>query len=647
MEKQFSHEEQPWSGLVGDRGDLSHRVKDVPESPGVYVYRGVDGTVLYVGKAKNLRQRLRSYFGTNLPPKTEALMEKVQSLETITVGSEHEALILELNLIKRHRPKYNILLRDDKQYPYIRVGIADRWPRVTITRRRARDGARYFGPYTRAGSVRETLALLRRIFPYRSCSDRALLQATRPCLDFHIGRCLGPCTGTLDESVYRATIDEVVKFLEGRHKEVKRRLERRMNRYAEDMEFEKAARVRDQVRALEDVTRRQLITVPDRKDRDLIGLARSSDTAFVALLAVREGKLVAKDGFMLSGTAEEHDADVIEAFITQYYSAAQFFPNEILVPVRLPEADQLEEFLRIQRRSQGLGERTVRLKAPQRGQLKELVLMAQDNARNMMAEQIPKEQREVEANRKAMQDLREALGLEGLPRRIEGYDISNITGKEAVASMVVLTDGKPDKSQYRKFRMKTDGKPNDFAMMQEVLWRRFRKGLAERDEAKKTGKGGKFAVFPDLVMVDGGKGQVSSAKDVLDELNLPIPLVGLAKRNEELFLPGQTDPVRIPKDSGALFLVMRLRDEAHRFAITYHRAIRGKKAVRSELLDIPGVGPAKAAGLIKAFGDVDSIRNASVDELAKVPGIGMRLAQQIAESLKSTGGTRPHGGSTL
>lgn len=649
-------QEQAWSGYVGDRVALAGRIKDAPESPGVYVYRGDDGTVLYVGKAKNLRQRLRSYFASALSPKTEALMSKVGSLETISVGSEKEAFILENLLIKRHRPRYNILLRDDKQYPYIRVGVADKWPRVTIARRTAKDGARYFGPYTRAGSVRETLALLRRIFPFRNCNDRTLAQVKRPCLDYHIGRCLGPCTGKLDESVYAATIDEVVKFLEGRLREVRASLQKRMTAHAENMEFEAAARVRDQIRALDDVTERQKVATNDHKDRDVLGLARSGETACVSLLTFREGKLLGKEGFILSGAAGRSDVDVLEAFISQYYSSAPFYPPEIIVPAEIPTAAHLEEMLTDQRRAAGRGrESAVRLRHPKRGRLRDIMDMARENAETMLAERVPKEERESEANQKAMEDLALALGTGRLPSRIEGYDISNISGHEAVASMVVLKDGKPDKSSYRKFKMKVDGKPNDFAMMQEVLWRRFRKGLAERQKAAEATGGrhanpdeegtvvpvprgglkgpGKFATFPDLVIVDGGKGQVSAAKEVLDELHLDIPLAGLAKKNEELYLPGASDPIVLPRDSGALYLVTRLRDEAHRFAVTYHRKLRGEKATRSQLLDIPGVGPSRVKELLTAYGDIEAIRNATVEDLAAVRGIGPALAKVIHDYL--------------
>ena len=638
-DRAFPFEERAWTGFVGDRDVLAVKTREAPDSAGVYVYRGDDGTVLYVGKAKSLRKRLRSYFGVNLPAKTEALMEKVAALETITVDSEKEAFILELNLIKKHRPKYNIMLRDDKQYPYIRVGVADKWPRVTIARRVAKDGARYFGPYTRAGSVRETLFLLRRIFPFRNCSDRALAQASRPCLDYFIGRCLGPCTGKLDESTYKATIDEVVEFLEGRLKEVRAGLRRRMSEHAEKMEFEAAAHVRDQIGALDDVTERQRITAPDFKDRDVLGLTRSGETAFVSLLPIREGKLLGKEGFILSGAAGRSDADILEAFVAQYYSTAPFFPSEILVPCDLPPASQLEDVLTDRRKLTPGKEGSVHVRTPKRGKFHDLLAMAKDNAETMLAEHVPKEEREAEANRKAMEDLAVALDMRRLPSRIEGFDISNITGKEAVASMVVLKDGKPEKSSYRRFKMRVEGKPNDFAMMQEVLWRRFKKGLAEREKAAEKTAGerrpGKFATLPDLVLVDGGKGQVSAAKDVLDELNLNMPLAGLAKRNEEVFLPGRSDPVVLPRDSGALYLVMRLRDEAHRFAVGYHRKLRSEKATRSALLDIPGIGPSKVKELLSAFPDLDALKKASIQEVARVKGIGPALAQRVLDHLKN------------
>lgn len=615
--------EQAWVGITGAREELDEKTKELPELPGVYVFRGDGGEILYVGKARNLRKRLRSYFSSNLSPKTKALMEKVSGLETITVDSEVEALILESNLIKKHKPRYNILLRDDKHYPYIRVGVEDKWPRVTVVRKMRKDGARYFGPFTRSGAVRETLSLLRRIFPYRTCSDKVLAQTTRPCLDYYLGRCLGPCAGKVGEETYRESIEGVIKFLEGRHKDIRDNLEKKMLMLAEKLDFEQAARVRDQIRALEEVTQRQKIISSDMKDRDILGMARSSEYAAVALLPVREGKLLGREGFILSGISSEEDSEVLEAFVSQYYPNASFVPPEILVPYSLPGKGGLEAFL------------GAAIKIPKRGELRDLVLMAQDNARTMIAEYVPKYQREAEENLKGMHDLKKALHLNELPRRIEGYDISNTSGKEAVASMVVLVDGKPDKSSYRRFRMKIDGKPNDFAMLQEALWRRFKRGLAERKQKMEKARKSKFSVFPDLILVDGGKGQVSAAQEVLDELGLNIPVAGLAKRNEEIFLPGCSKPIILPRDSGALYLVMRLRDEAHRFARAYHIKLRGKKLTQSVLSEIPGLGPVKVRNLLKEFGDVDSIKKSSVNDLTKIRGIGPTLAEKILNYLNS------------
>ncbi len=612
-----------WAGITGNRHELGEKVKDLPDSPGIYAYRGSAGEILYVGKARNLRNRVRSYFGSNLPPKTEALMARVEGLETIVVDSEAEALILEANLIKKHKPRYNILLRDDKSYPYLRIGIKDKWPGVTVVRRMSKDGARYFGPFTRPGSVRETMSFLRRIFPYRTCSDKVLAQASRPCLDYQLGRCLGPCTGNVDRETYMETIDEMIRFLEGRHSDVRDRLAKRMDCFARNLDFENAARVRDRLRALDDITQRQKVIFSDMKDRDILGLARSGRFAFVALLQVRQGKLIGKEGLVLSGTVFDEDEETFKAFITQYYPHASSVPGEVVIPVSMPDKKEIEDYI------------GARIRTPKRGIFKDLVLMAADNARAMMQTHIPKYEREAGEHLKAMKDLAEALSLPALPRRIECYDISNTSGREAVASMVVLQDGKPDKSSYRRFRMKALDKPNDYAMMQEALWRRFRSGLRERAavaaEGKMARRQNKFSVFPDLIVVDGGKGQVSAVKQVLDELALSIPLAGLAERNEEIFLPGESNPVVLPRDSGALFLVIRIRDEAHRFAVSYHRRLRGKKVTATVLSEIPGLGQAKIAELLRVFGSVDSIKSASLKDLQKARGIGPGLARAILD----------------
>ncbi len=612
-----------WAGITGDRYELGKKINHLPTSPGVYVFREEGGEVLYIGKANNLKNRVRSYFGTNLPVKTEALMSRVAGLEVVVVDSEAEALILESNLIKKHKPRYNILLRDDKQYPYLRVNLQDEWPKVAVVRRMKKDGARYFGPFTRPGSVRETLSLLRKIFPYRTCSDRSFAQVSRPCLNYHIGRCLGPCTGEIDKGAYMEVIHEVVKFLEGRHKDVKDNLEQKMLFLAENLDFENAAKVRDRIAALDDVMERQKIVLSDMKDRDILGLARSGKFAFVALLPVRKGKLLGREGFVLSGTEFDEDQEIIRAFITQYYPNASFIPKEVVIPVFLVDEDEIEEYI------------GARIRTPQRGMFKDLVRMATDNARTMMSTHIPRYQREAREHLEAMEDLAKALKLPCLPRRIECFDISNISGREAVASMVVLVDGKPDKPSYRRFRIKAEATPDDVAMMQEVLWRRFKRGLSERaviaQDARILKKQSKFAIFPDFVLVDGGKGQLNAAKQVFDELRLDIPLAGLAERNEELFVPGKSEPVALPRDSGALFLVVRVRDEAHRFALSYHRKLRSKKAMDTVLSDIPGLGPVKIKELLRVFGSLDSIKSASYEQLQEVKGIGPQLAHAILD----------------
>ena len=614
-----------WAGFKGDRNQLAGHVSELPASPGVYVFRGQGGEVLYVGKAINLRNRVRSYFGANLSAKSEALMSRVEGLEIIVVDSEAEAFILESNLIKKHRPRYNILLRDDKQYPYLRINLSDEWPTVSVVRRMSKDGARYFGPFTRPGSVRETLSFLRKIFPYRTCSDKSLAQAARPCLNYHIERCLGPCTGKINREEYMETIHEVIKFLEGRHKDVRDSLEKRMLELATNLDFETAARLRDRIKALDDVTERQKVVLNDMKDRDVLGLARSGKYAFVALLPVRKGKLMGREGFVLTGSELDDAGEVLRAFILQHYPHAPFVPKEIVIPVELPDEGEITRYI------------GTKVRTPKRGVFKQLVEMASENARAMMDTSMPKYQREAAEHQQAIQDLAEALNLPRLPIRIEGYDISHISGKEAVASMVVLNNGKPYKASYRRFRIKTGDKPNDVAMMQEVLWRRFKRGLEDRTEIEEKGqtlqRKSKFAVFPDLVIVDGGKGQVNAAKQVLDELGLDIPVAGLAEKNEELFLPGAKQPVILPRDSGALFLVMRLRDEAHRFALSYHRRLRQKMALHTELSDIPGLGSERIKQLLRAFGSLDAIRKASLEDLQATHGIGSKLAQTIYDHL--------------
>lgn len=616
--------------LQDTRGDLRRKALEAPEGPGVYIFKGEGGEILYVGKARFLRNRVRSYFGQDLPPKTRAMMERATDVEFITADSEAEALILESNLVKKHKPRYNILLKDDKHYPYLRVGLADEWPGVTIARRMKKDGARYFGPYTRAGAVRETLKLLRKVFPYRTCKDTTFKTQTRPCLEYHLGRCPAPCAGLCSRDAYMETIEEVVRFLEGKHREVRDSLERRMKVRAESLDFEGAAKLRDQIRALDQIMSAQKAITADMKDRDVLGFHPYGEDGYVAVLVVREGRLLGREGFKLVGTRDEPLSEVLVAFIAQYYSSrAAAVPEEILVPDAGADTASLENLLR------QVSGHSVKVLAPKRGFRKDLVDMAMDNARVLVSELVPLEERKKAENQKAMEDLARELGLPVLPRRIEGYDVSNTGGKDASASLVVLQDGKPDKSSYRRFKISLE-EPNDYAMMEEALRRRFSRGLQERRE----GKSGKFSVFPDLILVDGGKGQVSVAAKVLRDLGLDIPVAGLAKKNEEIYLPSREDPLVLPRDSGALFLVMRLRNEAHRFALSYHRKLRSKRIRRSALDAVPGLGEERKKALLAHFGSVERIATASSEEIQKLPGIGPALAAKILEALSVKGAAR-------
>lgn len=611
------------------RDDLRRKALEAPEGPGVYVFKGEGGEVLYVGKARSLRNRVRSYFGQDLSPKTRTMMERATDVEFITTGSETEALILESNLVKKHKPRYNIRLKDDKHYPYLRVGLADEWPGVTIARRTKKDGARYFGPFTRAGAVRETLKLLRKIFPYRTCKDTTFKTQARPCLEYHVGRCPAPCAGLCSREAYMETIEEVVRFLEGKHREVRESLERRMRARAESLDFEGAAKLRDQIRALDQIMSAKKAIRADMKDGDVLGFHPYGDDGYMAVLVIREGRLLGREGFKLTGTRDEPLSEVLAAFVAQYYSSrAAAVPEEILIPDAGADTASLEDLL------QQVSGHVVKVLAPKRGFKKDLVSMAMDNARVLVSELVPLDERKKAENEKAMEDLARELSLSVLPRRIEGYDVSNTGGKDASASLVVLQDGKPDKSSYRRFKISLD-EPDDYAMMEEALRRRFSRGLEER----RKGKSGKFTVFPDLVLVDGGKGQVSVASKVMSELGLDIPVVGLAKKNEEIYIPGREDPLILPRDSGALFLVMRLRNEAHRFAVSYHRKLRSKKARRSALDDVPGLGEERKKALLAHFGSVESIARASPEEIQKLPGIGPVLAAKILESLSAKGAT--------
>ncbi|HWR38619.1 MAG TPA: excinuclease ABC subunit UvrC [Patescibacteria group bacterium] len=593
------------------RENIEEKLTLLPDRPGVYLMKDETSRIIYVGKAINLKNRVRSYFQTsrNHSPKEKALIARITDFEYIITASEMEALILECNLIKKHHPKYNISLRDDKSFPYVKVTLKEDFPRVYATRKVLADGARYFGPYTNAGAIHETLKLLRVLFPLRACRR---LDARRPCLEYHIKRCLAPCGGHVSREDYGEMIRSVCLFLEGRSNEVARRLKHDMAAAAEALEFERAARLRDQLAAVEKVVEKQNM-VTGSGDQDAVGLARSAAGSCAQVFFIRSGKMVGRDHFLLTGGDGETDAEVLAAFVKQYYSRAAFIPREILLPAMLPDQDLLAQWL-----SERKGGR-VQVETPQRGSKKDLVQMAAGNAMAVLDEQAARQAAgETDPLAGGLEELARYLGLPEPPFRMECFDISHIQGAETVASMVVFEDGAPNKNEYRRYKLTTvEGKPDDFRSMEEVVGRRYRDG----------GHGGPL---PDLIIIDGGKGQLSSALTVIRQSGLTgVPVVGLAKEFEHIFREGDDQPLVLPRHSPALYLVQRIRDEAHRFAVTYHRKLRSRRNLVSVLDHIAGVGPKRRKALWDHFGSLAKIKAAEREELELVPGISAPVAEAV------------------
>jgi excinuclease ABC subunit C len=585
------------------------------------------GKVLYVGKSASLRNRLRSYFGSkkNLDAKTVDLVSRIDDFEYIITESEQEALLLENSLIKKHKPKYNVRLKDDKTYPYIKVDLAEDFPRVYVTRRAANDGARYFGPFASAGSVRKTLDLLKRLFPYRSCTKVITGTDDRPCLEFHIKRCVAPCTGYASKIDYSKVIDQVLMFLEGNTKEVVSELEAAMLEASDGLEFERASALRDRLKAIERIYEGQKVVGPGNENLDVISAAYGGEEAWVEIFFVRHGNLIGRDHFTMSGTRDEVGEEILARFIEQFYSSASHVPRRILVPSQVNRESVITEWLESRR------DGPVEISIPQRGAKRRLVQMVSENAIQGLEQLKLKWISDTTRMEQAMSELQEELNLASLPQRIECYDISHIQGTNTVASMSVFQDGKPLSSDYRRFKIKSHDRNDDFASMQEVLTRRFKRLKNAREGGEENAS---FAVAPDLVLIDGGKGQLSSAVEVMLHLGLPdIQLASIAKREEEIFLPEAAEPVIIPRNSQALFLLQRARDEAHRFAITFHRNLRGKSAVKSALDLVPGIGPKRRKMLIRTFGSVKGIREATEEQIAVAPGMTKKVASQIKEHL--------------
>lgn len=614
---------------------IEQQLATLPTKPGVYLMHNLKGQVIYVGKAINLANRVRSYFHASAQEnaKTRRLVAEIASLEWIITDSEVEALILEANLIKKYRPRFNVRLKDDKRYPYLKITPED-FPKVLITRRMEQDGGRYFGPYTSTGALRETLDLLRRLFPYRTCDREITGTDAKPCLYFDLKLCLGPCIGAVDRTEYLTMLAQLTEFMEGRTENVMRDLERQIREAAEALHFERAARVRDRLLALRQVTERQKIVTTAALNQDVIALARDENNACVEVFFVRNGKLLGREYFVMEGGAGADDNEIMTAFLQQFYANAATIPPEILLPAQVAEAAVLQDWLRTQRGD------VVYLNVPHEGAARELLDLAATNATETLTMLKAQWEADKHRNELALQELQTALGLSRAPVRIECYDISTTQGVEVVGSMVVFEHGVAKKSDYRRFKIKTVTGQDDFASMREVLMRRFdRWRRVSSGELKGTRGSQGWGKLPDLVVVDGGKGQLGVAVEVLQafELQDQVPVVGLAKRHEELFKPGESHSLVLEPTDPAILLLRRIRDEAHRFAITYHRQRRQKRGLASQLDEIPGIGPVKRRGLLSHFGSLAAIQSASIEELTQVRGISTTLAtviQQYFEKLR-------------
>jgi len=600
--------------IFQDIMDLKAKLENLPTKPGVYLMKDASGKIIYVGKAKSLRNRVRAYFHDTPPyhPKISALISKISDFDILATDSEMEALILEANLIKEYKPRYNVNLKDDKRYPYLKV-TDEPFPRVLVVRRVKKDRAKYFGPYTNVKAMRHTLRILRRVFPIRSC-NYALpsFRKIKLCLDYHIKRCLGPCEGKVSQEEYKEIIKNVLLFLSGKNNLLMEHLKERMNEYSDGEEFEKAASVRDQIKALESVIEKQKVADTEQVDRDIIAFAREKKDISVVALQIREGILIGRQNFHLTGFKESTDREILSTFLRQYYMHSVVIPPEIILPVEVGDQGMIADWLSSKR------EGKVKIIVPQRGDKFKLLEMASYNARLSLNELLLQRS---EAKKKvpiAIRSLEKDLYLSLPPRKIAAFDISNLGPSDAVGSLVFFQDGRPKKSRYRRFKIKTVEGQDDFAMMAEVVRRYFTRLTEEKQE------------YPDMVLIDGGKGQLSTAVQTLDSLGVKNQsVVALAKRLDEVFLHQKSDPLMIPKGSASLRLLQRIRDEAHRFAVEYHRKLRKKRTIKSELDQIPGVGPARRKVLLKHFGSVEKIKQARLEKLLQIEGINKRVAENV------------------
>ncbi|HND48627.1 MAG TPA: excinuclease ABC subunit UvrC [Anaerolineales bacterium] len=610
----------------------------LPTKPGCYLYRNAEGTIIYVGKAINLKNRVRSYFhaDSSHDNKTRRLVRDIADIEWIVVGSELEALILEMNLIKKHRPKYNIRLKDDKRYPYIKVHWNEPFPKITVTRQMEEDGSRYFGPYTSAWAVYQTLEVLRKIFPYLTCDREITGNDPRACLYYDIKLCTGPCIGAVSKDGYRQMISDLMEFLSGHSEPIVERVQADMLKASEEMRFEKAAALRDQLKAMQSIIERQKIVFgSDYADSDVIAMAREDGEACVQIFFIRGGKLIGREYFILEGTEDTTDSQVMEEFVKQFYTEAANIPEQVMLPQELEERKIIAQWLRSKR-----GGEKVELFVPNEGQPKDLVQMATENATETLSSLRAQWQADAHRQEQALSDLQTHLNLSAPPNRIECYDVSHTQGVATVGAMVVFEQGVPAKRLYRKFNIDSTsiGNPDDFASMEEMLTRRFRrwKGSQETESEVGSKKDESFSFLPDLIIIDGGKGQLGRVVKVMEQFEIfdKVPVVGLANQEEEIFFPHKSDPLLLPRHSQGLYLVQRIRDEAHRYGITAHRKKRSKLGLASQLDSIPEIGPTRRKALLKHFGSMDKIKEASVEELMTVKGMTETAAKNVKAHLE-------------
>ena len=605
--------------------DIQEELKKLPGKPGVYLMHDEKDEIIYVGKAVSLKNRVRQYFQSsrNKGAKIEQMVTHIRRFEYIITDSELEALVLECNLIKEHRPKYNTMLMDDKAYPFIKVTVEEPYPRVLLARRMAKDKSRYFGPYTSAGAVKDTIELIRRLYHVRSCNRKLPrdIGKERPCLNYHIHQCKAPCQGYISEEEYRKSIQEVLRFLGGNYEGILKDLEEKMNQASEDLEFERAIEYRELLSSVQKIAQKQKITDTAGEDRDILAVASEGEDAVVQVFFIRGGRLIGRDHFYLKIGEGDGAGEILSSFVKQFYAGTPYIPAEIMLPEPVADAEVIEEWL------SGKRGRKVHIRIPQKGMKEKLVELAEKNAALVLNTDRERLKREEGRTIGAVKELEKILGLTGI-RRMEAYDISNTSGFASVGSMVVYERGKPKRNDYRKFRIKSVQGPDDYASMEEVLTRRFQHGLEEQKEGKDLGG---FREFPDLILMDGGKGQVNVALEVLEKLGLSIPVCGMVKddnhRTRGLYYNNTELP--IDRDSECFRLITRIQDEAHRFAITFHRQLRGKSQVHSVLDDIPGVGPARRKDLMRHFENIDAIRNADIEELKKLPSMNEKSARDV------------------